>query len=406
MAYTKQNFVDGNTLSAEQLNNIEDGVAQNETEIQKLKKIDPDMNLLVLGDSLFASVNGKAFLQTIGCKIENCSTGGATLSEISERKRIDGTFNTIYDQLIYFRAKVAAEISAGIAPGEGELAFHEPDMILIDGGGNDYIYAAVMGTLNPYPSHYLRGTYDYTTVMGGLERLLHFVTFYYPKAQRFFLVMHRVLQCTSETLIKGTRRYWPTNYCNVRVPYTRVENGSTVTTWELLFNQNNEALTSASDVIAAEGLKVKVFSETDTDDNGYVDFTAAVYNKSDLYVNGDMSGSLDTSKFEGHYFYNTLRENIIKACQMYGVKVIDIFNDSCINLIPLNKVTPVTNGGYWYIGSVNTKIKESQALIADEIYVANLDYFDWNGVHPTALGYEIGYRPHIVNALRLATKKG
>ena len=87
MAYAKQDFYDGGTLFAAHLHHMEDGIDQNasdietaksdiataKTDIEDLKnglhRIDPDLNLLVLGDSIFGSYDGKAWLKTLNYNI-------------------------------------------------------------------------------------------------------------------------------------------------------------------------------------------------------------------------------------------------------------------------------------------------------------------------------------------------
>ncbi len=359
--------------------------------------INPDLNVLVLGDSLFGNEIGKVFLNGLGCKIENWAVSGASFSSISEKQKADGSFNNIESQLKRFQAAVKNETDNGIASGEGDLAFHVPDAILIDGGGNDYIYAARMGKLNDLPSHYKLSTYDASTVMGGLERVLHYLD-YYPKAQKFFLMMHRVYEHSSRTLTDGFRRYWHNYYCYVRVPHTRASDNNT--SWEILFNQDGLPLTGTEEIKIATKVYVREFS---ADNDGT--YTWVQYDKSSLFLNGDTSGDLDPTKFQGHYTFATLRENIITACQMYGFKVIDLYNDSCLNLVTLNEVTPVDTDGYWYINGVNTGVASSKALYAASFKVPNLELFDWKGIHPTELGYQIGYEPYIKQALCLATKK-
>lgn len=360
-------------------------------------KINPDLNLLVLGDSLFATEAGKRFINGLGCKVQNCAVSGASLADVSERLRDDGTYNSVYDQLSKFRAAVDTEKKEGKASGEGDLAFHEPDMVLVSGGGNDYITGAVMGNLNNYPTHYKLGTYDYTTVMGGLEQLLHWITLYYPKAQKFFLIMHRVWQHNEYTLLYGDRKYWHCNYCYVRVPYTNPSTGKT--TWEHLYNQNNKLLTSTEEINAATTLKVREYQ------SGTNQYKAVTYDKASLYKNGNVNGELDQSKFQGHYTYNTLRENIVKGCQMYGFKIIDIYNESGLNAIRPQEITPEAKNGYWYINGYKTDVASSKALYETKHKYPHKDYFDWKGIHPTDLGYEIGYAPYVKAALCLGTKK-
>lgn len=276
--------------------------------------IDSDLNVLVIGDSLFGGNTGRTFLDELGCNIENLAVVGASLSEVATNTTDDGTLNSIGTQMYSHYYK----FNKGLIP--------EPDVILMDGGGNDYILSSPMGNLlSDRPTHYIDGgvkpsMFDFTTVMGGLEKVLHYAS-YYKNAQKFFLIMHRVNQTSKTTLVNGKHCYWSSDKCN------------------------------------------------------------AGYN------------------------YDTLRENIIKACNMYGVKVIDIYNDSCLSMIPMQEGEPDAKDGYWHISGQNTKVEDS-VTVKSKILCANLTYFDWKGIHPTLTGYRIGYKKHILQALRLATKKG
>ena len=82
--------------------------------------LNPDLNLLVLGDSLFGGPIGKEFINSLGCKIENRAKSGATLAAISENASIrDGAivYNRILQQMADFVAEVNAEKNTGIKEG-------------------------------------------------------------------------------------------------------------------------------------------------------------------------------------------------------------------------------------------------------------------------------------------------
>lgn len=268
-------------------------------------EINPDLNLVVFGDSLFGKEHGKTFIRGLGCNIKNYSVSGASLAEVSGRLRDDGTYNSVLDQ--YSRFKNGQNPYLDTTNNEdiatrlnGNSDFTQPDIVLVDGGGNDYLVGASMGTPNNEPYVYENDkTYDTSTVMGALETLLRDIAMTYPKAQRFFLVMHRVNYCFINSSDEIGKAYWSTT------------------------------------------------------------------------VN------------KGGYTYDALRENIIKVCNMYGFKIIDIYNDSLLNALPPS--TTLYNG--------------------KEVIVANTEYLDWKGIHPTVLGYQIGYEPYVKQALCLGTKK-
>lgn len=378
-------------------------------EVKDGKSINPKLKLLVLGDSLFASAAGRSFIASLGCIVENRAVAGATLAEVSERKRVDGTYNTLYDQLNKFTLQVQSEKAAGIESGNGTLAFHEPDVILIDGGGNDYLLGSVMGALNAYPSAYVSNTYETYTALGGLERFFADITRYYPYAQKFFLVMHKVYEAAGFTLVRNKNRYWPSNYCYARVPYTRTENGKEVTSWELLFDQDYLEITSTNELLSATALYVRAFTNEPKPGTDYVNFVGVPYDRANL---NNASGAIDAGKFKGHFYYNDLKDNIIKACGMYGIRPIDIYNEGCINAIAPNIATAESVNNYWHLNitaddgrivTVNSGVKSSVTLAASTFKVANIDFFDWRGIHPTTLGYNMGYRPLIKEVLSSAT---
>lgn len=301
-------------------------------------EINPDLNLLVLGDSLFGKEYGKTFIKELGCNIQNYAVSGASLAEVSGRLREDQTYNSVLDQYERFKNGQDPYLESGENINtrlNGNSDFTEPDIILVDGGGNDYIVGAAMGSPNDNPFTYEDDkTYDTSTVMGALESLLRDIAMTYPKAQRFFLIMHRVYYCSISSSTGAVNRvYWST------------------------------------------------------------------------YQNA------------GGYTYDTLRENIIKICNIYGFKIIDLYNDSLLNTAPpstieLESVTNTTTGVSWWAfthpitGKITSVgLESSVSLSANPIKVANVELLDWKGIHPTLLGYQIGYAPYIKQSLCLGTKK-
>lgn len=78
-----------------------------------------------------------------------------------------------------------------------------PDIIIADGGVNDYIQNAELGTLPNIPVYDDLGAVelDRQTVLGSLQYLFYSMIQAFPKAQRFFLITHK-------TQSNGT--YWAT----------------------------------------------------------------------------------------------------------------------------------------------------------------------------------------------------
>lgn len=297
--FTEQNLTDAQKAQARE--NI--GIANTSNTTSYGYEINPDLNLLVMGDSLFGSVNGAEWLRGFGCNLRNHGVVGASLARIDNNTNNDGSYKSILNQWDKFKkfknGEETYELEAARINKNGY--FTEPDIILVDGGSNDYLFGAPMGTLNNNPYTYEGNvTYDESTVMGALETLLRDIAFTCPKAQRFFLIIHRVYHCVgNDSTGTITRNYWSTT--------------------------------------------VK----------------------------------------SGGYNYDTLRENIIKACNMYGFKIIDLYNDSLLNVVPPSD--------YTYQGN--------------QTVVANAELLDAKGIHPTLEGYRVGYDPYVKQALSLGTKK-
>lgn len=392
--------------------------------------LNPNLNLLILGDSLFGSGTGKAFLRHLGCKIQNYAVSGASITEISEKIRysndseIHGTYNSLIDQFERFKKRdkngnpkarqkplrfnKTDKVWTEVSENAWQDNFDEPDAVIISGGGNDYLSSSYIGNMGSgnhlYPHVYDDNSNDLnkTLVAGALHYLLRDISMTYPKAQRFFLIMHRVYQSKdkTKTTVDGTDVYEREHILwSVRNNQVRVQNGKK---YELLFgeykakDENGKEYTYTEEIKgismtnietkikAATSLKVRSFKpNTNADNDHYIDFELVDFDANSLYSSGTHpTGTINQSKILSSYTYDTLRDAIVKICNMYGFKIIDIYNDSPLNVIP-----PTLD--YEFSGDI----------------VANTDFFDYTGIHPTALGYEIGYEPLIKQALRLATKK-
>lgn len=395
--------------------------------------IDPQLNLLVLGDSIFGKAVGKNWLKTLGCNIQNYAVSGASIAEISEKKRINGDYNTLLDQLGRFKESKAPMTAKQKEQTGWTATFDKPDAVLLCGGGNDYLSASVLGDVtagaHTYANIYKDATYDKSTVVGALHTLLREISMTYPEAQRFFLIMHRVYQCLDETFFTGSRKSWPVKATYARVPYTREVDGKTVTTWELLLDEDGNRLTTAADIKAAESIHVREFYDGTENNEGYIRYSNATdFDPKSIYSSGTHpGGTLDTSKFQGRYTYNELYDVIVKVCGIYGFKVIDIYNDSPLNVMPPDnqmleafKIGEDESGddiiawhyrdysqlndngepGVW----TSTGWASWRTLYSNPIKLANTRYLDWKGIHPTKLGYEIGYDPYVRDALHLGKK--
>ena len=247
----------------------------------KLGYLDPRLKVLAIGDSICAGVrnNGKGFVGYLGLPYKKAAVSGAALSTVRRSNNIE-------------------DIPSCLLGFVNENANWKPDIIIANGGRNDYNFDAPLGEIPTEPSLSSDGTPDYdrldlSTVMGGLQKLFLLMIENYPKAQRFFVTTHKIFRT----------------------------------------------------------------APTEPDKNGYAP----------TRVNG------------AGYTAKQLNDAIIACCNVYGVKVIDIFNDSMLD-----------------------------SAFAPYRYDANSDdnYFYSDGVHPLAKGYLEGYVPLIREAIRIGTVKG
>lgn len=236
--------------------------------------LDPRLKILAVGDSICAGArnNNKGFVGDLGLPFQNAGLSSSALSTKNSSNVED-----IPSKFIRF---------------VNEHANWEPDIILANGGRNDYNLDAPLGEIPTEPSLNSDGTPDYdrldlSTVMGGLQKLFLLMIEKYPKAQRFFVTTHKIFRTASKEAHK----------------------------------------------------------------NGYAP----------TRVNG------------AGYTATQLNDAIIACCNVYGVKVIDIFNDSILD----SAFAP-----YRYDANSNN------------------NYFDSDGVHPLERGYLEGYVPLIQAALK------
>ena len=134
--------------------------------------------LLAVGDSICRGGRNsrKGFVGDLGLPYVNLGQNGATLST----KQTDVT--NIPEQL------------AGVSD-------YTPDIIIADGGVNDYIYNAPLGET---PTSQLSGVNklsddDLSTAMGGLQKLFLLMKSKFPDAKRYFVITHRTTQRIPKT---------------------------------------------------------------------------------------------------------------------------------------------------------------------------------------------------------------
>ena len=229
------------------------------------------VKILCVGDSIAAGARNsqKGFVGDLGVPYKIVAASGATLST----ERTDVT--NIPDLL------------AGVTD-------YAPDIIIADGGVNDYFYGAPLGDVpaKPVTTDAEAAGLDRSTVLGGLQYLLYLMIQRYPRAQRFFLFPHRITHSGTD--------------------------------WTVTDN-------------------------------------VAGYNQTELV------------------------DAMEKVCRMYGVRAVDVFNQSMINTA--------------------FSVYVSDTAYSDSSIVTHTEFVDSDGIHPLAYGYLHGYIPVVKQALQLGTCK-
>lgn len=136
------------------------------------------LKILAVGDSICygGRNNNKGFVGDIGLPYNNSGISGATLSnQVTDVKNIP-------NQLV-------------------DVSGYDPDVIISNGGVNDYYFSAPLGIVptTPVTTDTDANALDRSTVMGGLQYLLYKMVSLYPKAQRFFLLTHKTTAKASST---------------------------------------------------------------------------------------------------------------------------------------------------------------------------------------------------------------
>lgn len=130
-----------------------------------------EKNILAIGDSICRGIRNKnkGFVGDLGHPYRNLGVSGATISNKREAYA-----TPIPDQLV-------------------ELADFVPDIIISNGGVNDYFYGAEIGEVPEMPviTDTEAERLNRDTVMGGLQYLFYKMITLYPKALRFFLLTHK-----------------------------------------------------------------------------------------------------------------------------------------------------------------------------------------------------------------------
>lgn len=141
------------------------------------------VKILCVGDSIArgARNSGRGFVGNLGLPYKNVSVSGASLSNVKA-----ATATTIPDQLV-------------------NETDYKPDVIIANGGVNDYVSNAPLGTV---PTAVVTTDADAealnrNTVTGGIAYLFYKMITLHPKAQRYFLLTHR-----TKGMINGAVADW------------------------------------------------------------------------------------------------------------------------------------------------------------------------------------------------------
>ena len=236
------------------------------------------LKVLGIGDSICYGMrnSNKGFIGDLGLEYKNSGISGATLSnKVTSVKNIP-------DQLI---------ANTGFVP----------DVIISNGGVNDYYYGAILGEIptSPVTNDEAAESLNRDTILGGIQYLFYKMITLYPKAQRFFLLTHKTTAKASNT-------------------------NSTIVDWTVTKN---------------------------------------------------IAGYTQTELFDA----------IKKVCNIYNVKIINIFDESIIN-------------------TAFSQYKSSISY-SDDNSVTNSEFVDKDGIHPLSYGYINGYVPIVKKALEIGTLK-
>lgn len=147
--------------------------------------------ILVVGDSIARGYrnNEKGFVGDLGFPYKNAAVSGATISNKNTQ------YTNIPDQLV-------------------GVTGYDPDVIIANGGINDYSASAALGDLPTLPVTTEEDSYllDRNTVLGALQYLFYKMISKYPRAQRYFLLIHKVVRenGTDCTITKNSAGYTQT----------------------------------------------------------------------------------------------------------------------------------------------------------------------------------------------------
>lgn len=146
------------------------------------------LKVLVTGDSICRGGRngGRGFIGDIGCVYANVGIGGATISNVHDSSASTDSAHpmgaaNIPDTIVKYAQQAA------------QTWYIEPDAIIAEGGINDLLDGATLGTVPTAPAtdDTQAAALDRTTVTGGLGYMFWQMIKLFPNAHRFFLISNK-----------------------------------------------------------------------------------------------------------------------------------------------------------------------------------------------------------------------
>lgn len=375
-----------------------------------LTQPDAPLKILCIGDSIsYGARNGlRGFVGGLGFPYQIEGLTGATLSTAQA-----GVKN-IPQQLI-------------------DSTYSNPDVIISDGGVNDYLQNAPLGTI---PTTLVTDdtadeALNLSTICGGVQHLFYNMIKKYPDAQRFFLLTHKTTasapaytygsnlalvttqtrQASGVDFVNNSDNTFsvfrtPTTSAPITAGFTLADVSLEAGTY-IFEGLDDGRWTTGSDEYLLLRYKDKSTSATVCDITNkplIVTFNSAVTLQASFYVGELYNGTYKTvapiirkcTPVTTVHDWTTvpnralltqteIYEAIRQIAKLYGVKIIDVFNDSMINTAFSQYVSPT----HW----------DTDHSVTDR------EYCDDDGIHPLNKGYENAYLPLIRKALQIGTEK-
>jgi hypothetical protein len=146
------------------------------------------LKVVVTGDSICRGGRngGRGFVGDIGCVYANIGIGGATISNIHDS-------STSTDSVHPMGAANIPDTIVKYAQQTAETWYIEPDAIIAEGGINDLLDGASLGTVPTAPAtdDTAAAALDLSTVTGGLGFMFYQMIKLFPNAHRFFLISNK-----------------------------------------------------------------------------------------------------------------------------------------------------------------------------------------------------------------------